>query len=318
MNGLVPALVTCACALSWGGCSADANTPELVAALERARPNDAPPTRRVAKTPLPMEGASAHTVTERLELSLNLKNAPAQSLVLSMEASRGAWKKGARFHIHQRRSWTQGASLNNRPLMDERQGIFDGTRFATRRGHGAWREQEIWRGAHHNWLRGAYGLASTLITAYEPFMTLTRRETATVAGVRGEVMEVGFRTPPPPSSMTPDALRQLRDSDETWARWLTETHRATRVEGKLIRRAGGREVLSGRLKISGPVRVENTSGTFTLSWQRTVNDRPEDLSNRLTFPSGHVEPAQRQRPWLMVRSVLKSELADIYARRARP
>jgi len=309
----VPILLS---ALLATACGDGVNTPELQAALAKARPPGQAPTERVAKTPLPMDGATAHTATERFSLALTLGTTK-QTLVIERTLARGNRAAGAPFRVKQTRSWTRpdpgGAGTST--TTDGREAIFDGKRFATRRGHSAWRAQEIWRGDHHTWLRSAYGIGPALLKAYTPLLNLSRKGTDKVAGLDAERLAVS-RNVGTRLKRLPDAtVKALRDSDPQWFQWLAATHRPETIEGELLRRAGADELFAGNLTFSGIAEVEGTKARFTMSWSRKVTDASPEAT-AFVVPD-KLEPARRERPWLMIESVMRGALVDVYAKRAK-
>ena len=161
------------------GCGGDGvNTPELAAALEKARPDNEAPDQRAAKEPLPFAGAGAHRAVDRFELTLTFEDG-VRKLVVDRVITRGA--DGA-FRVAQTRRWIDPA-LAAKGRDDGREAVFDGQRFATRRASGPWREREVWRGDHHAWLRQAYAVGPGMMRAYGPMLDLSREGTAEVAGL---------------------------------------------------------------------------------------------------------------------------------------
>jgi hypothetical protein len=288
------------------------NTPELAQALARARPDGELPEQRIARRPLPMSGATAHRAEDRFELTVRLDGG-ARTLLIERRIDRASGDDDARFRVVQTRRYSGDPLGGREGRTDGREAVFDGKRFASRRAYGPWRERETWRGDHHEWLELAYAVGPALVRAYGPLLTLAPQGAERVAGLPAQRVAVTRNPRMRLKRLSAADLIALRDTDGRWFEWLAATHPPERVSGELLRRDSDGEILAGELSISGTASVEGHTAPFTLTWRRSVEPLAADVSWALP---DKLEPARRERPWLMIRSVVRNALADVYKRRA--
>ena len=112
-----------------------------------------------------------------------------------------------------------------------------------------------------------------------------------------------------------EAIKGLKNTEGQWFQWLAATHRADQVDGMLVRRAGTDEVLAGQLTVKGRASVDGTSAPFEMRWSRKVQPVEAAQTAHFSLPKA-MEPARRDRPWLMILERGWQGLADVYARRA--
>lgn len=291
------------------------NTPELKASLAKARPlgTAGQTAARPLGKALPLAGAGPHVARETLALSLHFASGT-QRLKIQRTIDRSGTGPAAPFRVEQIRHWVHPTS-HDKPLRDGRTAIFDGVRFASRRGSGPWRERDTWRGDHHGWLAASYATGELVLRAYAPLLKLSRQGAEDLAGLKVERFTITRNPAVRIKAMDPATIATLKDTEGEWFQWLAATHKPRTVEGTLLRRAGATEVVAGAVTFKGQASVEGTTVAFTLSWSRTL--KTADIAKATTTLPKTIEPAHRDRPWFMIRSVVKSELADIYGKRAR-
>jgi hypothetical protein len=208
------------------------------------------------------------------------------------------------------------ADLREEDRWDRFEAVSDGRVWVTRRGEGPWIARDVTDGHHLETLRRVRDWLPELLTAFgaglgrapsaEPPLTLAGR---TLAWQR--VTPVSGGAAP---SMTPEALRGLRDHDDRWPAWFGATHRVERASGKVavltdalpgrVEAAG--EAVLGELEVGGTAEVSGRRLSFSASARQTAGPLPPEET--FALPSSWL-PADRPRVWPMIREVLGDRLA---------
>jgi len=318
--------------LCFGGCNADAGAPggALEQALSRARAPQAPP-------PMALAAYGAVRIETRAELRMGdearvegAEGGEARPSRLSIERtilraplSRGSdsAQGGERFRVIDRRTHIERSLADpkvDRTFEERFEGVFDGQRFAERRGDGPWIERDVLDGLPRRVLArvldlGGPGGRGFVLTAWGDYLRREpMREDAdhpgSLAGVPVTWSRVRRDREIRPRKMTLDEVAELARKDDRLPLWFAATHAPDAASGELALNAAG-EVVAGRLELSGVTTIDGRPVPFVFTFSQTVGSLPEGASFEL--PAERL-PISRERPWLMVEDVLGDKVLPPY------
>ncbi|MCA9513761.1 MAG: hypothetical protein KC635_02355 [Myxococcales bacterium] len=261
----------------------------------------------LAPVAVPLRAASPHRMTLTATIALELPGG-ARTVTVSRTIDRGA---AGRFRVADARTVEEPG---RDALSDARDGVYDGERFASRRGVGPWVERDVLRGGHWRFLADAYALGEDVLRGFKSYLVAKEDPASdeTLAGmpVRWSALSLDARVRPQPLS---DAeLAALRDHETNWVAWLGATHRPTKVSGAVARAKETGELVAGKVEIAGEATVEGTRAPFRITVEQKVTALPE--GTKLALPDD-VLPAARPRTWKMIEEVLGDDLLAPYTRR---
>lgn len=255
---------------------------------------------------VPLRAATPHRMVVTATIALELPGG-ARTVTVTRTVDRGA---AGSFRVADARTV---AEPGRDELRDGRDGVYDGERFASRRGVGPWVERDVLRGGHWRFLAEAYALGEDVLRGFASYV-LSKEDPASdelLAGmpVRWSALSLDGRVRPEP---LPEArLVALRDHETNWVAWLQATHRPTRVSGAVARAKATGELVAGQVEIAGDALVEGVRAPFRVAVQQKIEPLPQGAA--FALPDG-VLPAARARTWKMVEDVLGDELLAPYRR----
>lgn len=286
------------------GCAPDGRHEVLEEALAEASPTHlAPPDKqRVPEIKTP------HQVHVHGVFSLKGGAGGGQRVEVDRQVLRGP--NGA-FRIIDRRFWHDHI-VTPKGSEDGREVLFDGRELVIRRSWGPWMERETLDGQHLRLLDDAYDVAPAVLAGFEDYIQFREDPQGAdkVAGVDVVWERLVLDTQVVPRPLPEEELLRLRNHQDHWRHWLSATHKPNRIDGRLARRLDGdRSVMAGDLLIEGTAEWGGLPAAFTVTLRYTVSELPPGSS--FTLPVER-QPARRQRPWKMIKDVLKDSLSPVY------
>ena len=297
-------LIVIACSAWLIGCSSDGRREVLEEALAEASPTHllVPDKQRLP------EVATPHQVHVHGVFSLRGGSQGGQRVEIDRQVLRGP--RGA-FRIYDRRFWHDHL-VAPKGSEDGREILFDGRQLAIRRAWGPWMERETLDGQHLRLLDEAYDVGPAVLAGFGDYLQFREdpEGQTTIAGVDVVWERVVLDTEVIPRPMSQQDLLGLRNHESNWRHWLAATHKPFRVEGRLARRKDQPgAIVAGNLEIEGVAEWKGAPTDFMVTVRYTVSELPPGSS--FTLPLER-QPARRQRPWKMIKDVLKDNLSPSY------
>lgn len=305
-SSLVVIALVAACPL--GACFGDdLNETAMNAALATAAQSATPSGASLGTAAQPWGVLGDHSAEVSLVFTLKPREGATQRLSLHRLVHR---RSDGAFHRLDERTWKHGIEAT-RGADDGRECVFDGAHMASRRRWGPWKRRAEAPAHARKVLLETYDPLSLALDVFKPYLVETPGAQEIIMKRPARWTELSLN-----KSNTLPALQiplptEHRFHELGWGPWMARTHRVESVNGRVARDEETGEFVRADLALQGTANVEGEEAGFEL--RVGLNLFPLRAAAAFVIPA-NAFPAERRRPWAMVKSVLGDALRQIYRR----